>query len=77
MVTGASRGIGKGIALGLGQRGATVYVTGRSVEPGASPWPGTVAETAMEVARIGGLGIGVRCDHRRDGKVCAPSSNGR
>lgn len=33
-VTGASRGIGKGIALGLGEAGATVYITGRTVEEG-------------------------------------------
>ena len=32
VVTGASRGIGKGIALGLGEAGATVYVTGRTIE---------------------------------------------
>ena len=36
VVTGASRGIGKGIALALADAGATVYVTGRSVTPGAS-----------------------------------------
>jgi NAD(P)-dependent dehydrogenase (short-subunit alcohol dehydrogenase family) len=37
VVTGASRGIGKGIALALGAEGATVYVTGRTVTPGAYP----------------------------------------
>ena len=37
IVTGASRGVGKGIALGLGEAGAIVYVTGRSVEPGVFP----------------------------------------
>ena len=44
VVTGASRGIGKGCALELGALGATVYVTGRSVEPGKLP--GTVGATA-------------------------------
>ena len=40
VVTGASRGIGKGIALALGAEGATVYVTGRTVTPGSHPLPG-------------------------------------
>ena len=41
IVTGASRGMGKGVALGLGEAGATVYVTGRTVESGRlrSPAP--------------------------------------
>ena len=60
VVTGASRGIGKGIALALGAQGATVYVTGRTVTPGSSPLPGTVGETAAEVARRGGRGIAVQ-----------------
>jgi len=69
VVTGASRGLGKGIALGLGEAGATVYVTGRSTsaEPGALP--GTIDETADELTRLGGRGIAVRCDHRDDGEV--------
>jgi len=41
VVTGASRGIGKGIAVGLGAAGATVYVTGRTVESATSRWPGS------------------------------------
>lgn len=49
VVTGASRGIGKGIALALGAEGATVYVTGRTVTPGSHALPGTVGETAAEV----------------------------
>ena len=47
IVTGASRGVGKGIALGLGEAGATVYVTGRSETEGSVP--GTVGQTAAEV----------------------------
>src|SRR5262249_44639382 len=43
VVTGASRGVGKGIALGLGEAGATVYVTGRSTNAGRIP--GTIGET--------------------------------
>jgi NAD(P)-dependent dehydrogenase (short-subunit alcohol dehydrogenase family) len=54
VVTGASRGIGKGIALALGTAGATVYVTGRTVTLGSHELPGTVGETASEVDRHGG-----------------------
>ncbi len=67
IVTGATRGVGKGIALGLGEAGATVYVTGRSVERGALP--GTLAETAGAVTALGGRGVAVRCDHAVDAEV--------
>jgi dehydrogenase/reductase SDR family member 1 len=70
-VTGASRGIGKGIALALGQAGATVYLTGRTVDAAASRWPGTIGQTASEVTRRGGHGIPVRVDHRDDAEVAA------
>jgi dehydrogenase/reductase SDR family protein 1 len=71
VVTGASRGIGRGIALSLGDAGATVYVTGRSslAQPGRVPLAGTVDETAAEVTRRGGVGLAVRCDHRQDEAV--------
>ena len=55
LVTGAARGIGKGIALGLGDEGATVYVTGRTEKD--------VALTANEVTSRGGRGIPVVVDH--------------
>ena len=71
IVTGASRGIGKGIALALGQEGATVYVTGRTVTEGSYPLPGTVGETAVEVTRRGGKGIAVQVDHASDEQVAA------
>jgi NAD(P)-dependent dehydrogenase (short-subunit alcohol dehydrogenase family) len=71
VVTGASRGIGKGIALALGDEGATVYVTGRTVTPGSYSLPGTVGETAAEVSRRGGTGIAVQVDHAQDGQVAA------
>lgn len=65
VVTGASRGVGRGIALALGAAGATVYVTGRSTRDGARTegLPGTVDDTAEEVTERGGKGIAVRCDH--------------
>ncbi|PXX53338.1 NAD(P)-dependent dehydrogenase (short-subunit alcohol dehydrogenase family) [Nocardia tenerifensis] len=67
VVTGASRGIGKGIALELGAAGATVYVTGRSATPGRLP--GTVHETAAAVDAAGGVGVPFVCDHRDDDAV--------
>lgn len=71
VVTGASRGIGKGVALALGAEGATVYVTGRTVTPGSHPLPGTVGETAAEVNARGGKGIAVQVDHADDDQVAA------
>ena len=71
VVTGASRGIGKGIALALGAEGATVYVTGRTVTPGSYPLPGTVGETAAEVDRRGGKGVAVQVDHANEDQVAA------
>jgi NAD(P)-dependent dehydrogenase (short-subunit alcohol dehydrogenase family) len=71
LVTGASRGAGRGIALELGAAGATVYVTGRSVSggPTTDDVPGTIDETAREVTNRGGHGIAVRCDHTVDAEV--------
>ena len=73
LVTGASRGVGRGIALGLGEAGATVYITGRTVEEGtsAAKLPGTVHATAAEVTRLGGTGIAVPCDARDDAQLAA------
>jgi NAD(P)-dependent dehydrogenase (short-subunit alcohol dehydrogenase family) len=73
LVTGASRGCGKGIALVLGEEGATVYVTGRSVrgQPTTLGRPGTIEETAEQVTERGGRGISVRCDHADDDQVRA------
>ncbi|WP_328610899.1 SDR family NAD(P)-dependent oxidoreductase [Amycolatopsis sp. NBC_00345] len=67
VVTGASRGVGKGVALELGAAGATVYVTGRSTSAG--PLPGTIGETADEVTALGGTGVAVLCDHHDDSQV--------
>lgn len=69
VVTGASRGVGRGIALGLGEAGATVYITGRTAQTGAARLAGTIHDAAEEVTRMGGKGIAVRCDHNRDDDV--------
>jgi NAD(P)-dependent dehydrogenase (short-subunit alcohol dehydrogenase family) len=71
LVTGASRGVGRGIAQGRGEAGATVYVTGRTVVDGeaAVTLPGTIHQTAEEVTRLGGIGISARCDHSSDEEV--------
>jgi NAD(P)-dependent dehydrogenase (short-subunit alcohol dehydrogenase family) len=69
IVTGASRGAGRGIAIALGSHGCTVYVTGRSEKTGDHPLPGTIYETAEAVTAAGGKGIAVRCDHADDEQV--------
>src|SRR5262245_26621262 len=71
LVTGASRGAGRGIALELGTAGATVYVTGRSVEGGSTTdgVPGTIEATARDVTARGGRGVALRCDHTVDEEV--------
>ena len=82
VVTGASRGGGKGIAVELGAAGATVYVTGRSTrqapatsydgllkQAGLTQLPGSIEDTAEEVTRAGGQGIPVRCDHTDESQV--------
>jgi NAD(P)-dependent dehydrogenase (short-subunit alcohol dehydrogenase family) len=71
-VTGASRGIGRGIAAALGSAGWTVYVTARSTAAGRTTGlPGTVEESAAAVTAAGGHGIPVPCDHRDDAAVAA------
>ncbi|MYM62823.1 SDR family NAD(P)-dependent oxidoreductase [Pseudomaricurvus sp. HS19] len=71
VVTGASRGAGRGIAIALGSHGCTVYVTGRSEKSADSPLPGTIYETAEAVTAAGGKGIPVRVDHGVDSEVKA------
>lgn len=65
VVTGASRGIGKGIALALGERGATVFVTGRTTGPGER----TIDTAAAEITAAGGKGIAIQCDHSDDAQI--------
>ena len=64
VVTGASRGVGKGVALALGDAGYRVYLSGRT-ETG----PLSIGATAEEVARRGGEGVPVRVDHAVDAEV--------
>lgn len=74
LVTGASRGAGRGIALELGKAGATVYVTGRSVRGQSTKehLPGTtIDDTAERINELGGVGIAVKCDHTVDEEVAA------
>lgn len=71
VVTGASRGAGRGVALALGAHGCTVYVTGRSEKVGDAALPGTIYETAEAVTKAGGAGIAVRVDHADDAQVKA------
>lgn len=68
LVTGASRGIAKGIATELGAAGATVYVTARTFDQ-TEDLPGSATQTADEVTAAGGKGIPLRCDHADDSQV--------
>lgn len=77
VVTGASRGAGRGIAIALGSHGYTVYVTGRTQGSGESSLGGTIHDTAAAVTAAGekggtgGKGIAVRVDHRDDAETAA------
>lgn len=73
MVTGASRGVGKGIALVLGEAGATVYVTGRSIrnQPARENASGTIDDTVDAIKTAGGEAVAVQCDHTVDGQITA------
>src|SRR5205823_14709246 len=71
-VTGGSRGVGRGVAVALGQAGWVVYVTARSSADGRTGHlPGTVEQTADAVTAAGGSGVAVPCDHRDDAAVRA------
>lgn len=71
VVTGASRGIGKGVACALADHGATVYVTGRTVKAGGHPLPGSLDETVAQVDARGGRGIAVPMDLLDDAQIAA------
>jgi NAD(P)-dependent dehydrogenase (short-subunit alcohol dehydrogenase family) len=74
VVAGATRGAGRGIARALGEAGATVYGTGRSVRSNRSPYnrPETVEETAETIGAAGGSAIALRVDHTVEEEVHAP-----
>ncbi len=71
LVAGATRGAGRGIAVSLGEAGATVYCTGRSTRKQRSEYdrPETIEETAELVTAAGGEGIAVAVDHLRPAQV--------
>jgi NAD(P)-dependent dehydrogenase (short-subunit alcohol dehydrogenase family) len=71
LVAGATRGAGRGIAVALGEAGATVYCTGRTTREQRSDYdrPETIEETAEQVGAAGGSGIAVRVDHLEPGEV--------
>ena len=71
LVTGASRGAGKGIARALAARGYTVYITGRSLDRTDAAVGGTLAQTVAEIEAAGGRAIGLGCDHADDAQVKA------
>ena len=71
LVTGASRGIGKGVALGLAEAGATIYITGRTLKEGNATvtLSGTLQQTVDDVTQLGGKCTAIQCDHRNDQDV--------
>jgi NAD(P)-dependent dehydrogenase (short-subunit alcohol dehydrogenase family) len=71
VVTGGSRGAGRGIAIALGSHGYTVFVTGRTRREGESQWGGTIHDTAARVTAAGGKGMAVAVDHRNDEQTAA------
>jgi NAD(P)-dependent dehydrogenase (short-subunit alcohol dehydrogenase family) len=73
LVAGATRGAGRGIARALGEAGATVYCTGRSVKGKPSPYgrPETIEETAAMIKSAGGAAIALRVDHTSEREVKA------
>lgn len=71
IVTGATRGVGRGCALELCAQGATVYATGRTRHEGDSPYPGSLDSLVEESQDFAGATVPVVCDHRSDDEVAA------
>jgi len=74
LVTGATKQIGRGVAIGLAEAGAKVYVTGRYISKRRygkrNPW-GTLNQTIKEIEEVGGIGVAVKCDHQKDNETRA------
>jgi dehydrogenase/reductase SDR family protein 1 len=71
IVTGATRGVGRGVAVELAAQGAHVFITGRTEREGESRWPGSLESTIAEAKALGGKIEGLVCDHRDDAAVQA------
>lgn len=71
LVTGGTRGIGKGTAISLAKAGAVVYFTGRTEKEfqGAVKLSGSLEATEQEIKRVGGIGYGIKCDHEDDAQT--------
>ncbi|MBD2255551.1 SDR family NAD(P)-dependent oxidoreductase [Nostoc parmelioides] len=72
LVTGATRGLGKGIAIGLGEAGAIVYITGRRLDShstSSNDVSGSLNDTKRAVEEAGGICIPVQVDHSNDEQV--------
>lgn len=71
LVTGATRGIGKGIAIALAKKGAIVYFTGRTEKEfqGAVQLAGCLQSTEDEIKKAGGIGYGIKCNHEDDSQT--------
>ncbi|MFC4452732.1 SDR family NAD(P)-dependent oxidoreductase [Deinococcus sonorensis] len=73
LVTGASRGVGRGVVLALAQQGAAVYFTGRTVQEGEGTvrLPGSLQRTEQDARAQGGTATGLQCDHTDDDQTRA------
>jgi 3-oxoacyl-[acyl-carrier protein] reductase len=71
IITGASRGLGKAMAIELAKEGASVAVAARTVEAGQGPLPGTIHETVETIKKRGGEARAIKCDVTDENDVTA------